>query len=121
MSELQEKAQHEFKDFMESCRAKIAATIRDEADKILSNCYTDYGMFLETDAWTNYREHLKRELAGGLYRTVTSSEDGFWAKNVRAMILQEHRAELISALNQDLVADNERLRQELKQAYERRL
>lgn len=121
MSELQEKAQHEFKDFMESCRAKIAATIRDEADKILSNCYTDYGMFLETDAWTNYREHLKKELAGGFYKTATDSEDGNWGRRVREMIMVEHREELIKALNADLVEQNERLRQELKQAYERRL
>ncbi len=100
----------EFEAFMQRAQKRIAQVIQDEAGSILSTVYTDYAMWTETDAWTNYREHLKRELAGGLYRSVTNSEDGHWAKRIRDMIFHEHRAELESALLKDKDKEIEELK-----------
>jgi len=119
MGELQEKAQKEFADFMERRRKELAQTIRDEADSILSNCYTDYGMYLETDAWINYRAALRLELAGGLYKQITEDTEGHWARGVRDMIFKENRDALVSALNQDLLKQIEDLKAQLTIAYNR--
>lgn len=118
---LTEPHQKQFIEFMERSKAALIAVIRDEADAILSNCYTDYAQHIDTDAWTNYREDLRKELQGGLYKTVTDSSDGRWAKGVRDMIFLEHRDELEKALNQDLVSEIARLKQDISNIYSRRL
>lgn len=76
---------------------------------------------IEGDAWINYREQLRAELEGKLYKTVTDSTEGRWAQQVRAMILHEHKEALVGALNHDLQVEIDRLKNELKLAYERRI
>jgi len=119
MSDLTEKAQKEFEAFMQRSRQTIANVIRDEADKIISEVYTDFGMHLSSDAWVNYRELLRTEMRGGLYRQVTDDVESQWARSVRAMIVEEHKDKLVGLLNSDLLAQIEDLRRELSQAYKR--
>lgn len=113
MNLLTEPHQKQFVEFMDRARKAVAETIMDQAENVLANCYTDYAQHLDSDVWINYREHLRRELQGGLYKSVTDSSDGHWAKSVRAMILHEHREELVKAFNQDLLGEIKLLKLEL--------
>lgn len=116
---LTETHEIEFVKFMKDSETHLKNILQSEAEAILSKCYTDYGMYISSDAWLNYREELKKELGGGLYKAVTNSDEGSWAKNCRDMIFQENRAELIEALNQDLVKEIENLKEQLnrKESY----
>lgn len=116
--DLEKVRQEEFTKFMENARADLLATIADKAKEVLSTVYTDYVPYIESDAWLNYREELKNELAGKAYKEVTTSES-LWAKDVRTKILQESQSELISKLNQDLLRQIDELKQELKRSYNR--
>lgn len=117
---LDEKIEKEFTDFMETQKKKLRQIIIDEADAILSICYTNYGMWIASDAWMNYREHLRMQMQGGLYKQVLDTTEGHWAKNVRDMIFMEHKEALVEALNKDLLDKIALLQDELKRSYERR-
>jgi glutathionyl-hydroquinone reductase len=118
--ELPSAIDKEFTEFVEASKARLLAHLRDEMDEVMSKVYTDYAPHIETDAWTNYREYIWKELEGGLYKTVTDSEAGHRAKQIRAMIFQEHKDALVAALNQDLLKQISDLKQELALAYSRR-
>ena len=113
---LTERAHLEFKQFMESSRKALAQTIRDQANELMTTVYTDYGMFLETDAWINYRENLRAELRGGYHREILNSEECAWARSVRDFIFNEHRAELVEMINKDLMVKIKSLEEELRRS-----
>lgn len=116
---LTEPHQEQFVQFMDRAKKQFIQMLRDEADSILGTCYTDYAHHIDSNVWTNYREDLRKELSGSLYKQITDSSDGHWAKNVRDMIFLEHRDELEKALNQDLVSEIARLKNEINILHRR--
>lgn len=116
--DLEKVRQEEFIKFMDQARADLLATITEKAKEALSTVYTDYAQYIESDAWLNYREELKNELAGKTYKEVTTSES-LWAKDVRTKIFQENQRDLLPKLNQDLLKQIDELKQELKRSYNR--
>lgn len=116
--DLEKARQEEFIKFMDQVKSDLLETISNKAEAALSTVYSNYAPYIESDAWLNYREELKNELSGQTYKD-TSTSDSLWARGVRNKIFQENQAELISALNQDLLKKIDELKQELKRSYNR--
>ena len=81
------------------------------ASEVLSNLYTDIHDYIETDAWANYRESIRQAMRGDIVKDTLTNE---FAKAVRDQIFSEHKDELVSALNQDLVRENSQLAERIK-------
>lgn len=92
----EEKLQKDAQEFMDSFRTKMKAI----ADETLGELYVNILPYIETDAWTNYREALRIELAHE-YKYKTFKEP--WAVNLRRAIFVENRDELTDLINKDLL------------------
>ena len=101
--------------------AEFRKRITGAANEVIQNVYTDFVPHIESDAWTNYRELLRREMEGGWYKRTNDTLEGRWARAVRDMILREHRADIIAELNQDLVAENKELKEKIERMNDYRL
>ncbi len=98
---------------MEQAKARL----RKEMDNVLSSVYTDCGHFIESDAWTNYRNVLRDELETEL---VEGDEiKSGWYGRVRKRIFEENRDNLIAALDQDNLREIELLKIRLENAERR--
>jgi hypothetical protein len=81
----------------------------------LSQLYCDVSAYIESDHWTNYRNDLLAGLQNYGNRKVQASYD--FAK-IRRAIFEEYRDEIVSDLNQDLLAEIERLKDQLERERE---
>lgn len=85
------------------------------ASETIGDLYVDLGAYIECDHWTNYRNQIMNGLKG-------YGGDLRWDfKKVREEIFKEHREEIIKDLNKDLLEEIDNLKQQIKQAYERRI
>jgi len=82
------------------------------ADECMAELYVNCLPYVETDAWINYRETLRLEIA---HEYKYSKFRDNWAKDLRRAILVENKEELISLLNQDLVERCKRLEEQVKE------
>ncbi len=78
-------------------------------EEVMAELYTDVSMYVESDHWTNYRNHLMAGFKG--YSTINHK---YCFKELRQAIYQNHKEEIIKDLNQDLVEENESLKKLVK-------
>jgi hypothetical protein len=116
---LVEQRQKDFESFMGRAIANIKSEINNLVDEAAQDINASYAPFIDTDAWTNYRSYLMKELKGGAFKEVSNTTEGHWAKNVRDMIFHEHKDELIAAINQDLLREIDKLKRDLNDSYRR--
>lgn len=101
MSELSEQGVKDAENIYKRFCLRLKAACDEALGDFEVHCVT----FLESDAWTNYREALKTEMAHE-YKYSRFKDD--WAKAVRRAIFVENREELAQLLNQDLLAEVKR-------------
>lgn len=89
--ELDERAM----ECIESFKKKMRSVI----DEALGDIYVNVVPYLESDAWTNYRESLRLELERE-YKFTNFKSD--WAKRFRRAVFVENRDEIIPLLEKDL-------------------
>lgn len=68
------------------------------AERAIGEFYGDILPYIESDAWSNFRQQIVEEVCG-YGRTLT--RDSLDAKHIRYALLKHHRAEIIEDLNQD--------------------
>ena len=115
----------------DSCNVELSEQGQKEAEKILSyfknrmiditsEVFGDIEIktipHIETDAWLNYKETL-RLVTSSEYASKFNDAECLWAKGFRALILKEHKDEIIELLNQDNLKKIKQLESDL--AYER--
>lgn len=83
-------------------------------EEALGEIYTDIPGYVQSDAWTNFRNDLLDGFCG--YRNAKVHDYDF--RQIRQQILNEHRAELIADLNQDLLKQIESLEATVKHLNE---
>lgn len=110
------------KDFEKEAVALIEefrTKMRETAEDILSNVYVDLLPHIESDAWLNFRNSVREEVQGSIIVDALSTEYGPYSFGweTRKKIFEEHREDLIQAINLDHLAEIERLKQELKKSY----
>lgn len=87
---------------------------KDELVKIAENAigdlYCNIVPYIESDSWTNYRN----ELMDGFQNYNNSKIQGEYDfKKIRQTILEEHREAIISDLNQDMVEEIAKLKEQV--------
>lgn len=70
------------------------------ADETLGKIYADILPYVETDAWTNYREALRLELE---YEYKYSTFKSDWATNFRRAVFVENREEISKLISDDIL------------------
>jgi len=86
-------------------------------EETLSELYTDVAVYISSDSWTNYRNQLLNGFQNYGNRRIQGVHD--FAK-IRKSIYNEYRDELIPDLNQDLLAEIESLKLQIKYMEESR-
>lgn len=102
---------------LEKLIAEVKSRLLAEIEIGIRSIYTDLGVYVESDAWQNYRNDLKQQLA---YDNGILKDDNGWARNVRLKIFQENREELVKKVNQDLASKVKELEERVKEYESRR-
>jgi hypothetical protein len=85
------------------------------AEKTISEFYCDVAVHIESDSWTNFRNQLLDGLKNYDNRKIQASYD---FKAIRKSILENHREEIISDLNQDMVNEIISLKEQISSLIE---
>lgn len=104
---LTEEGHHEAQKLMDGFKMQF----RKMLDDALGDLYCDVAMHIESDSWTNYRNNLMNGLQNYGNRHVQSTHD---FKQIRQAIFREFKDEIIVDLNQDLVDENNNLKERIK-------
>lgn len=79
---------------------KFRLRMKDVVDEIFGELYVNVIPYIETDAWTNYREALRIELEHE-YKYTKFKDD--WATNFRRAVFVENREEISKLIEQDIL------------------
>ena len=90
---------------------EFKASLIKVADEAIGNLYCDVVEHIESDSWTNYRNCLMDGLKNYANRGIQGKHD---FKEIRRSIYKEFRSDIIVDLNQDLVEENEGLKEQIK-------
>lgn len=91
---------------------KFKLDMKEAMDECLGKLYCDVIPYIETDAWTNYRESLRLDLS---HEYKYSEFKNKWSVDLRRAIFVENREELSALLNQDLLARIKTLEDRVKE------
>lgn len=110
-----EKAQQDVMDIFKE-------RMKEVAEQVLSKVYTDVTTWADTDAHTNYYNHLRDVLSGRIKKEVLQNQYGEWdwATRLRASIFNEHREELTNKIIEDLELKVKGLKNQIEEIYEGR-
>lgn len=113
---LTEQGERDAQNIMDSFKPKLTVLF----DEIMSKLYTDVSYYVESDHWTNYRNALMDGFKG---YTGGKTDHAYDYKELRQAIYANHKEEIVKDLNQDLVEENEKLKEKnsdlLRQIHER--
>jgi len=104
---LSEEGEKESQIIIDAFKEKLKAA----AEDAIGELYCDVVPHIESDSWTNYRNDLMDGFSNYGNRLIQGEHD--FAK-IRASILKNHHEEIISDLNQDMLKEIERLKEEIE-------
>lgn len=79
---------------------KFKSRMKAVTEEVMGELYVNCLPYIETDAWTNYREKLRLELE---YEYKFSTFKQEWAQNFRRAVFVENREELSKLIAQDIL------------------
>jgi len=109
--ELPEGGAEEAVKLIESFKTQL----KKAADNVISDLYVDILPYIETDAWTNFRNVLMDGFSNYGNRKIQSDYD--FAK-IRKAIFTEFHDEIIEDLNQDMVEEIASLKKDIERLSE---
>lgn len=115
-AQLNEVGLKEAETIIDRCKDRI----KKACEEALGEIYTDLPQWLESDAWFNFRQQLRREIAGKSYRDVLDAGD-YWGLEVRNQIFEEHKDHFLKdAIISDLQKRIDMQNETIKSLSERR-
>ena len=105
--ELQEGGAEEAQDLIN----RFKEDLKKVADEVIGSLYCDVAPNIESDSWTNYRNQMMEGFRNYSNRNIQGDYD---FKAIRQEIYKEFRDEIIIDLNQDLVKENEGLKEQVR-------
>ncbi len=105
--QLTEQGKEEAQKIMDSFKPKLAKLL----DEVMSDLYTDVSYYVDSDHWTNYRNALMDGFKG--YGSGKPNHEHDY-KELRQAIYRNHKEEVVKDLNQDLVDENEKLKEQIE-------
>ena len=106
--ELTEQGKEEAQKIMDSFKPKLAELL----NEVMADLYTDVSYYVDSDHWTNYRNALMDGFKGYKHGKTNHAYE---YKELRQAIYKNHKAEMVSDLNQDIVIENDELKRQIKQ------
>lgn len=103
--DLTEHGEKEAQRVMNSFKPRIGALI----EELMDSMYSDVSMHVKSDHWDNYRISL---LDG--FKGYDTKHHEYSFKELRQAIYKNNKEAIITDLNQDLVIENERLKEEIQ-------
>ena len=79
---------------------KFKSRMKAVAEEVMGDLYVNCLPYIETDAWTNYREKLRLELEHE-YKFSTFKQE--WAQKFRRAVFVENREEISKLIAQDIL------------------
>ena len=95
---------------------KFKEELKKVADEAIGDLYCDIACHISSDSWSNYRNEMMAGFRNYDNRKVQGEYD---FKEIRQAILKEHRDDIIEDLNQDMLKEIERLKEQI--AFSNRL
>jgi len=92
----------------EQIMAKFKSQMLEIVEETLSDSYSDVSHHIESDSWSNYRRDIMKGLQG--YPSLLRCD----FKEMRKLILEEHREQIIHDLNEDLFGEIQYLKGAIK-------
>jgi len=96
-AKLSEKGEQEFMELL----AKFKREMKQISDHVIGDLYSEVLPYIESDAWLNYREHLRLEVQNKYINKETLTSDEAWAKFIREAIFVQFREELEQGIIRD--------------------
>ena len=93
--ELNESGIKEHEQIMDKFKSQMIEIV----EETLSNSYCDVSHYIESDSWSNYRRDIMKGLKG--YPSLLKYD----FREVRKLILEEHRDQIIQDINEDLLRE----------------
>ncbi len=109
---LSEEGQKEAQQLIESFKTQL----KEMAEKTIRDFYCEIMPYIESDSWGNYRNHIMAGMKDYGNRKIQAQYD---FKTIRQAIWKLHREDIVADLNQDLVEENEKLKEDCKRLQER--
>ena len=106
----------EGKQEVEKLLGNFKLKMKQIAEEVISDLYCDAGDYIESDAWNNFRCTL---MAGFQNYSNRHRQGEYDFAKIRAEIFKQFRDEIIPDLNQDLVKENNALKEEIERLNER--
>jgi len=104
---LSEEAQKEAQELLELFKTRMKKV----ADEVIGDLYADVVPYIESDSWSNFRNEL---LAGFQDYSNSKIQGQYDFSKIRQAIYRLHRDEIVADLNQDLVEEVKRLKEEIE-------
>lgn len=104
--ELTDQGKEEAQKIMDSFKPKLMELM----NEVMGDLYTDVSYYIDSDHWTNYRNAL---MDGFLGYGGGKPNHEYDYKKLRQAIYTNHKEEIVQDLNQDLVAENESLKEHI--------
>lgn len=77
--------------------------MKDAAETVLSDLYTDVLNYADTDAHTNYRNYLRDKFRESFRKEICEDYSHYsWAHDIRMLIYNEHKEQLQNKIIEDL-------------------
>ena len=115
--DLPEEGEREAQRLIDKFRESLLESVKAIAEKAMFDLYADIIPHIQSDSWTNYRNHLMDGFKNYSNRKIQGAYD---FKEIRQAIFKEFREDIIVDLDQDLVEENKDLKAQLQQAWNRR-
>ena len=94
---------------------KFRDKMKKVADEVVSETYTSCVEYIESDSWMNFRNEILDGFRN--YNNKIKAEYDF--KTIRAEIYKQFHDEIIQDLNQDILKENQNLKEQIKLMQER--
>lgn len=109
--DLPEEAEKEAVALIESFKEQLVKA----AKEAISHLYTDIMPYIKSDSWQNFRNQIMDGYKNYSNRIIQADYD---FKEIRAAIFKQYKNEILPDLNQDLVEENNKLREDIKRLNE---
>jgi hypothetical protein len=109
--ELSEQGGIEAQNLIDKFKKQLIEASKDIVDNIAGELYCDVLPYVESDAWTNFRNDM---LSGFRNYDNRKIQNEFDFKEIRQEIYKEFREDIIKDLDQDNLKEIEQLKEQIK-------
>lgn len=93
----------EFESKQQELLEKFKVQIKNVADSVISDFYTDVTPYAEVDAHVNFTNKLRDEIYNEIVHEIKSKHSHYsWAHTIRMALLKQHKDELQNKIIEDL-------------------